>query len=678
MNYIAKPLLSALCYIILGLLFAFKSASAITPIPFEIENNSTIPDNELYVAIVGKDLTQGAHVWVNLTNGVQMPMDPSYNTIKGPEYGGNKGPGANGMYADCFFKLSDIPNKTVSLDGIQGCRMFIGIKSQLYLYFFGSTGAQQGYAAPSHSNPTDPNTGLNYEIIELTYNSIGFWGNTSRVDSYNYAMGLELTSTGGSVIKTGELHSHADIGTLYLASVPDEFKKCYDATTGQIHQPTKTKEFSDGSVGTMPDLGPYRDYMQPYIDAIWSKYVNEDLKFIHPEIGTWSGRVSNNRFTFTCIAGPAGFIGKQGIISGKPNTQEAFEGKGVLDERVNAAEENGRYDLMMQAQICAALTRHVIDVNAANGTVQNWSDPSKYYLQSPCNHYAKFWHQQGIRVNQLAYGFAYDDVNEQSSTMHSPNPTKIKVVFGGYASKTPILQTPYGGTAHPIPGTIQAEDYDNGGTGVAFSDESSNNEGNSTYRNDAVDIETNATGHNIGYIAAGEWLEYTVDVTATANYTAAFTVAAEQGGGNFEMYIDGVKIVNSTATGTSGGWQTWKEVTVSGLALTKGEHIIQFKAVSSGFNFDKMVFSSDMVLSANSFERPVLSIYPNPANDVVFVSVAETITQIQVYDLQGNLVQIENSPALLTSVNVSGLASGSYFLKVFTKNTNHSVKFIKN
>ena len=401
-----------------------------TPMPFQFENNSTYADDELYVAIVGKDLAQGAHVWVDLKTGNHLPMDPVYNTVSGPVINGNLGPGQNGKYSECFFKFSEIPNKEFLLKGIQGCRVFISVKEQLYLYFFGSTGAVQGYASPSHSNPTDPSTGILYEIIELTYNQIGFWGNTSRVDSYNYAMGLELTTQTGSVLKTGELLRHDEVISRFLASVPQEFQGCYDAHTGQIFQPTKTKAFSDGSIGTMPDLGPYRDYMQPYIDQVWAKYTQEDLLFIHPEIGTWKGRVTGNRFTFTCVAGPAGFIGKQGIIDGKPNTQEAFEGKGVLDRPVGEA----RFDLMMQAQICAALTRHVIDVNAAPGAVQNWSDPSKYYLESPCNHYAKFWHQQGIRHNQMAYGFAYDDVNEQSSTLHSPEPSKVKVVFGGFAA----------------------------------------------------------------------------------------------------------------------------------------------------------------------------------------------------------------------------------------------------
>jgi hypothetical protein len=36
---------------------------------------------------------------------------------------------------------------------------------------------------------------------------------------------------------------------------------------------------------------------------------------------------------------------------------------------------------------------------------------------------------------------------------------------------------PYGGTARPVPGTIQAEDYDLGGQGVGFNDTTAGNGG---------------------------------------------------------------------------------------------------------------------------------------------------------------------------------------------------------
>src|ERR1700743_1927751 len=47
---------------------------------------------------------------------------------------------------------------------------------------------------------------------------------------------------------------------------------------------------------------------------------------------------------------------------------------------------------------------------------------------------------------------------------------------------------PYGGTPAPIPGTIQAENYDTGGQGVAYNVTSVNGTANS-YRSDGVDLE---------------------------------------------------------------------------------------------------------------------------------------------------------------------------------------------
>ncbi|MBC7485260.1 MAG: RICIN domain-containing protein [Cytophagaceae bacterium] len=409
-------------------LFICSGAFAQNSIPFEIKNTSDYGDGELFVAIVG--ISNDRHVWIDMKTGQQKDMSPSYNTVQGPMYNGNKGPGTNGMYANCFTKLSDIPSKKINLQGIYGCRMFISVKSQLYFYFFGATGAQTGYTSPSHTDPTDPNKGIKYEVIELTYNTLGFWGNTTRVDGYQYPMGMEVTSNNGSVTKTGELKSHAEIGAAFLSSVPTEFKSCYDAASGSILFPTKTVDWADGSIGTMPNRGPYVNYMQSYIDQVWAKYRNEDLIFSSGDAGVFKGRVSGNQLTMTCISG--GFNGRTGIVQNKPTTQEAFEGKGVFDRGI----ADVTVDLVVQAQLTAAFTRHLISL-AANPGQQDWSKPATYYAAGPCNYYAKFWHRTDISLNGLSYGFAYDDVFNQSSTMYSGSPKSILVLFGGYAKSVP-------------------------------------------------------------------------------------------------------------------------------------------------------------------------------------------------------------------------------------------------
>ena len=89
-------------------------------------------------------------------------------------------------------------------------------------------------------------------------------------------------------------------------------------------------------------------------------------------------------------------------------------------------------------------------------------------------------------------------------------------------------------TAHPIPGTIEAEDYDVGGQGFAHNDIDKTNEGNSEYRaGDGVDVEeTQDTegAYNVGYIRNGEWLAYTVDVQTTGSYDLDLRMAADGDG----------------------------------------------------------------------------------------------------------------------------------------------------
>jgi len=66
--------------------------------------------------------------------------------------------------------------------------------------------------------------------------------------------------------------------------------------------------------------------------------------------------------------------------------------------------------------------------------------------------------------------------------------------------------TPYTGSPAAVPGTIQAEDFDNGGEGVGYHDSGPNNAGGA-YRSGGVDIEAAAGGgYDVGWVSAGEGL----------------------------------------------------------------------------------------------------------------------------------------------------------------------------
>ena len=120
-------------------------------------------------------------------------------------------------------------------------------------------------------------------------------------------------------------------------------------------------------------------------------------------------------------------------------------------------------------------------------------------------------------------------------------------------------------------GTIQAEDFDHGGEGVAYHDLSAGNEG-AQYRSTDVDVEPTADtngGYNVGWIFAGEWLTYSVNVAAAGTYTLEARVASNGVGGTFHVEANGVNVTGPMSVPNTGGWQEWQTITKS-VTLTAG------------------------------------------------------------------------------------------------------------
>ena len=160
-------------------------------------------------------------------------------------------------------------------------------------------------------------------------------------------------------------------------------------------------------------------------------------------------------------------------------------------------------------------------------------------------------------------------------------------VFG--AVKT---SSPYGSIIH-IPGTVESENYDLGGEGVAYHDTDPSNTGGQYRTNEGVDIE-NCTegGYDVTNINTGEWMNYTVYVDSSAEYRMDARVASAIGGGQFHVEIDSVDktgIINVTSTG---GSQTWLNLS-SDVFLTVGQHVVRVYVdqSTSSFNLNKLTFT---------------------------------------------------------------------------------------
>src|SRR4051812_31062635 len=142
--------------------------------------------------------------------------------------------------------------------------------------------------------------------------------------------------------------------------------------------------------------------------------------------------------------------------------------------------------------------------------------------------------------------------------------------------------TPFTGTPLTIPGLIPASDFNNGGEGIAYHDTTAGNR-SGLYRQTDVDLEPSTEGgYDVSRIAAGEWLDYSVNVTSAGAYSATFRVAAQGQGGTFHLEMNGQNITGPMTVPDTGGWQMWQSVTRS-VTLAAGVQVarVVFDTLSS-------------------------------------------------------------------------------------------------
>ncbi len=151
-----------------------------------------------------------------------------------------------------------------------------------------------------------------------------------------------------------------------------------------------------------------------------------------------------------------------------------------------------------------------------------------------------------------------------------------------------LNQTPYAGVIN-LPGIVEAENYDNGGEGIAYHDTNPQNI-TGAYRNEGVDIESSTEGfYNLCFSDTGEWTEYTVNVTQSGNY-AIDTRVASMAGGNFHLEFNGQNVTGSLAAPNTGGWQNWQWVHKE-VYLNSGTYVMRFAIDQPGFNTNGFVFT---------------------------------------------------------------------------------------
>src|SRR6266705_2412970 len=111
------------------------------------------------------------------------------------------------------------------------------------------------------------------------------------------------------------------------------------------------------------------------------------------------------------------------------------------------------------------------------------------------------------------------------------------------------IPTPYTGTPIAVPGSFEAENFDLGGEGVAYHDNTPGNQGGNYRLTEDVDIIVSSDALGGGYVVnnfeTGEWLAYTINVAASAQYDIGLRASSALSTSAFHIEIDGQDVTGT-------------------------------------------------------------------------------------------------------------------------------------
>lgn len=236
-------------------------------------------------------------------------------------------------------------------------------------------------------------------------------------------------------------------------------------------------------------------------------------------------------------------------------------------------------------------------------------------------------------------------------------------------------------TAHGIPGTINATDYNYGGPGVAYYDASAWNEGTGKHQDEHVDTQNSDNGNpNVGWVISNEWMNYSIDVDKAGEYKVALRVATALGsGGPCYFYVNGEQRLGPINVSHTGAWDNFITLQAGKIALTEADTLLTVKFVGGGFNLGDMRFTYSPTAIENAEIAKHTRIYPNPARDLIKLEGDKTIRHYCIYNIYGAMIRAED--AMLQrhiEINIEEMDPGVYTISItHSDGTINTAKFVK-
>ena len=158
--------------------------------------------------------------------------------------------------------------------------------------------------------------------------------------------------------------------------------------------------------------------------------------------------------------------------------------------------------------------------------------------------------------------------------------------------------------------------------------------------------------------------------TSNSRFTLSSNISVSLIQGNNSMLIDPVNVVNDTTL-------TAKVIIQTSDAI--GQYLLQVKDPIFGYftlaNAFQVIASTG--INESQINSASITVFPNPANDVLTISISQqTISPItiSIYDITGRLMNAVKTNKNNTSIDVSNLNNGIYFINITGSDFNTSRK----
>nr|WP_221382161.1 beta-1,3-glucanase family protein [Actinoplanes polyasparticus] len=360
-------------------------------LPVAVRNETGRGDN-VFLYVLGTNLTTGKLGYVNAagaftawTGGGPVPAPAPDVAIAGP---------------------ADGATTTLKLPKNLSGRLYMSFGQKLDFRL-----TTDGLVQPAPWAGGDPNRDILFDWSEFTLNDSGLWLNSSQVDMFAVPHVVSVTGGDGRTAKTGEVKAGGRQRVIDAVKASPDFARSVvtrgDGTVLRVLAPGKAAD-----AGLMSPT-----YLDSYITSAWNAYAGKNLTVVpftdRPDT-RFLGRTTGNVMNFTDSAGRtvASFT--------KPSTANVWGCDGAL---------GAPNDLVVgpiARTLCAALTRTTL----GRLDTQPSGTAADFYQGNPANLYAKVIHDN--MVDGKAYAFAFDDVQNQESLVHSGDPRTAGITLSQF------------------------------------------------------------------------------------------------------------------------------------------------------------------------------------------------------------------------------------------------------